>query len=262
MITTCDTFYSILLSCFPSNTLGMLLLCMIVSVFIACAQSANTCYSVTTNTSVTCVKVCLQNATILNPHSNLTIPSNASVNGSCPLAANSNQNYSTLVLEWDSRWFQFYFVLNLKRTGDQKVGTKHDWYLANITYSIIHSNLTYTSPGNYLSILTSDSFSYKCEYDFSVNLTETANQNQSVRFSMNNYQMQGFGLEDTTNHTFLPPDVCLGPGVTYIVPLVVGLVLLAMVVTPFIVYLFFILYVKFVKPKEIMTYSLLHSDAK
>ena len=38
--------------------------------------------------------------------------------------------------------------------------------------------------------------------------------------------------------------------------------LLAMVVTPFIVYLFFILYVKFVKPKEIMTYSLLHSDAK
>ena len=238
----------------------MFLVCIIVSVFIAHVLSADNCYSVTTNTSTTCVMVRLQNATIMSPNSIFSIPSNASVNGTCPIAANTNQNYSTLLLGWDDHWFQFYFVLNLKNTGSHAYGAKHDWYLANITYHITHSNRTYTSPGEYLSIITSDSFSYECGYSFSVDLTETSNQNQTVRFSMSHYQMQGFKLE-SLNGTFSTPDVCLGPGVTYVVPLVAGIVLLGMVVAPFVVYLLFILYIKYFKSKE-MTYSLLYSDAK
>ena len=234
---------------------------ILVSICIAYVQSADNCYSVASNTSVTCVKVCLQNPTIFYPDTNLTFPSNASVNGICPVSANTKQNYSQLILRWDDEWFQFHFVLNLKSTGSQAVGARHDWYLANITYGSVHSNYTYTSPGSHLSIITSDSFSYECGISFNVTLTEISNQNLTVIYSMTRYQMQAFLLTEN-NGSFSTADVCLGPGLPYIVPLVTGLILLVMTVIPFVVYFTFVLCTKLVELRGVRSYSLLRSEAK
>ena len=224
--------------------------------------SADDCFSVVNN-SIPCVKLCFHDKMMLTfNNSNMTVPNNASVDGICSKFANEKQNFSQLELTWidgsgRSDWLGFYFLINIRSTGEGQIGAKHNWYLSNITYTSnsSNSNRTYTSLGSYLSILASDVFSYECE-TFTANLTRDAATDNYVVLRMWNYRVQAFVLTESGN--FSDPDHCLGPGYPYYVPLSVGCALIVLVLIPFVVRL---VYYSFHRCNDCETkYTLLEPD--
>ena len=238
-----------------------LLVLFIVSLLLP-VTAGEVCYKVNGNDS--CVKLCLHSEEaylLFGEGGNETIPENATVSGECPHYINSNrQNMSTMHLEWNgdkgNDWLEFEFILNLVSFSDSETGAKHSWYLNNITY---HRD----SIGNYtllrfldFEIVSSDVYSYECSSDFRANLT---NSSDYVIFSMKNYTVQAFNLNQT-NFNFAPPDFCYKSGLPLYVPLIVGACLLVLLLVPLGVGGFFRLTPKLKKESQTAKYSRLKSD--